>query len=181
MRTNLFRSNKPAQGFWNDDRQQQRHFFNRALSVGWVTTRGEEPMKLSELAYITLCRGLGFHKGAEMEAFAHQQEHDPLFDKDGINFLYFWEHVLKNGPVRIDRIEFNQSGTFVTVYEETPKGVQAREFKNSRSKYPRYGSAVFAVSQMALAHLHSASIESNTNAEAKQMSDEDLKALISKQ
>jgi len=178
MKTNKFRSNKPAQGFWNGDRQQQRHFFNRALAMGWITTRGDEPMKLDELAFVTLCRAVGFHKGAEMEAFAVEQDFTPYFDEHGINFVVYWEDVLKNGPVGIDRIEFNQTGKFVTVYEDTPKGIKAREFKNSKSAYPKYGSSMFTLEKMALAHLHSSAIETGSNDRAIQLTDDELAELL---
>lgn len=179
MRTNKFRSNKPAQGFWNGDRQQQRHFFNRALAMGWITTRGEERMKFDELAFITLCRAVGYHHKGDMQKFEHEQEFAPYFDAHGINFLIYWEDVLKNGPVGIDRIEFNQTGNFVTVYEDTPNGIKAREFKNSQSTYPKYGSSTFVMGKMSLAHLHSSAIETGSNDRAKQLTDDELAELLS--
>lgn len=179
MRTNKFRSNKSAKGFWNGDRQQQRHFFNRALSLGWVTTRGEERMKFNELAFVTLCRAVGYHTKAEMQVFEQAQEFAPYMDNQGVNFIYYWEDVLKNGPVGIEKIEFNQTGNFVTVYEQTPNGIKAREFKNSKSVYPKYGSSMFTLEKMALAHLHSSAIETGSNDRAKQLTDEELKNLLS--
>lgn len=136
-------------------------------------------MKLSELAFLTFCRALGDHTTTQMENFASEQDHAPYFDKSGVNFLYYWEHILKNGPIGVDRIEFNQSGRFVTVFEKTSEGIKGRTFQNTKSTRSKYGSAMFVIPQMALAHLHSAVLSSGSNDEARQLKDEELKALLS--
>jgi hypothetical protein len=179
MKTNTFQKNRALRGFWNGDRQQQRHFFTRCLQLGWITTRGEEQMKLEELAFLTLCIAMGGHKAPEMRAFVEEQDLAPLMDENGINFLYYWEDALKNGPVAIDRIEFNQNGRFITVFEKGNNGIKKREFKNLRSAVSKYGSVLLVMDKMTLARLHSSIINTNSSEEAEQLTDNQLKALLS--
>lgn len=140
-----------------------RHYFVRCLQLGWVTTRGEEPMKINELAYITLCRAMGFHKTPQMEEFAIQQEHAPYFDDNGVNFLVYWNDLIKNGPSGVHSIEFNQTAGSILVYEHASNGAPTkRVFKTARTKKTSYGSTIFQMDQLALAHLHSSAITNHT-------------------
>lgn len=177
MKTNRLRYDPTIIAMLGGDDSRVRHYFERCLSLGWISTRGATPIQFDELAYVSLSAAMGFVKTPEMQQYTLEQEHTPYFDSEGMNFLVLWEDIIANGPAGIDEIIFHQSENMIVVNGRF-EGSSQRVFKNARSKKSNYGSALFRMDQRALAHMHSEAHTHRTYGKPVPLTDEELAALI---
>lgn len=164
METYRLRYDPSIKAFVNNRNGVLRHAIDYAKDLNKITTDRKAPVDKKEAALFLWALAMGKYGHQEMAIFFDDVERRVWrnITSEDDTFLINWCDVLKFGPIKINRIEFNKTAQSIEVFNDDGS---SSFYINTKYKKSTYGSDLFVLDREQLTLLHSAILTNHINAD----------------